>query len=190
MVKKTTNSTPNPNSVPNKDVLQRLNFLHQASHYLATFTTPNTIPKNQIKTEIIKSLNHAPMSGISRILSNTIKPIAKKAVVRMYVFSYPFGSLSVFLLISFINRDPSVKRSFCKSCSIILIPGQTSKTKIHKSKIHHHSISITCLSCNHKRCIPYQPEANQLNSEFKQKPFWSRDSHITFIESNSNQKKN
>lgn len=45
MAKKTRVSTgeaPNPNSVPNRDILQRLNFLYQASNFFNTLAVENT----------------------------------------------------------------------------------------------------------------------------------------------------
>ena len=41
MAKKGKEPAPNTNSVPNKDIIQRLNFLYQASSYLSTLDNVN-----------------------------------------------------------------------------------------------------------------------------------------------------
>ena len=41
MAKKGKEPAPNPNSVPNKDIIQRLNFLYQASSYLSRLDNVN-----------------------------------------------------------------------------------------------------------------------------------------------------
>ena len=53
MAKKNKDNAPNPNSVPNRDIIQRLNFLYQASSYLnglgATHASP--FPSNAAEHE-------------------------------------------------------------------------------------------------------------------------------------------
>lgn len=44
MVKKQKDETPNINATPNRDIIQRLNFLYQASVYLQSLELPVSIP--------------------------------------------------------------------------------------------------------------------------------------------------
>ncbi|EGG03053.1 uncharacterized protein MELLADRAFT_90488 [Melampsora larici-populina 98AG31] len=203
MAKKNNNTVPaaNPNAVPNRDVLQRLNYLHQAAHYFATAS--HTLPSsqdtrrqgakedtmgskrtserssklihNERRENLLKApiepVLHAPMSGLSRVMSTSMKAVARKAVVRM---------------------DPSVKRSICRSCNLLLLPGHTSVVRLRPSKTHVRRVSIVCLSCKHSRTIPQPPEVltasdhDEVTSrdgpvQARSQPFWTRDEHVTFI---------
>jgi len=46
MAKKGKEATPNSNSVPNKDIIQRMNFLYQASTYLSGLDGKSTARKH------------------------------------------------------------------------------------------------------------------------------------------------
>ncbi|POV96447.1 hypothetical protein PSHT_15127, partial [Puccinia striiformis] len=184
---------PNPRAVQNGEVLQRLNFLHQASHYLASVTRTDLdrtqlskneensdhlhhhLPSNQPRSrhDTCLPIPHLPVLGLSRVLSKSMKVIAKKSVLRM---------------------DPSVKRSICRSCHLLLIPGTTSTTKILRSSSHRHKVKTRCLSCSHERQIPHPPKPKQdptdrsggheheLMSEKKRSiPFWNQPQHLTFV---------
>ncbi|KAH9822132.1 RNAse P Rpr2/Rpp21/SNM1 subunit domain-containing protein [Melampsora americana] len=207
------NSIPavNPNAVPNslphsdvsfgqdRDVLQRLNFLHQAAHYFATAShslqstqdarsleaKEDTIGSKRASGCLSKQIHdqrrerlliaqpvlHAPISGLSRVMSTNMKAVARKAVVRM---------------------DPSVKRSICRSCNLLLVPGHTSVIRLRPSKTHVRRVSTVCLSCQDSRNIPQPPEpltgADHDESTFhrqpvqaRSQPFWTRHEHITFV---------
>ncbi|OAV89293.1 hypothetical protein PTTG_11879 [Puccinia triticina 1-1 BBBD Race 1] len=198
---------PNPKAVQNGEVLQRLNFLHQAAHYLATVTsTPSEpgraqVPRNDHvkpndsrkahkprsqghglrqkkqnrKAKSCQPIANLPILGLSRILTKSMKVISKKAVVRM---------------------DPSVKRSICRSCHLLLIPGHTSTTRVLRSSSHRHKVNVTCSACQHQRKIPHPPEPKaaepdpnsptqptKTSSKKLQRrpiPFWRQPQHITF----------
>lgn len=47
MGKKQKDETPNVNLTPNRDIIQRLNFLYQASVYLQSIEPPNSVPDTQ-----------------------------------------------------------------------------------------------------------------------------------------------
>ncbi len=47
MAKKPKDETPNANSVPNKDIIQRLNFLYQAGVYLNGVTSQSPSSKKE-----------------------------------------------------------------------------------------------------------------------------------------------
>ncbi|POW06107.1 hypothetical protein PSTT_09241, partial [Puccinia striiformis] len=129
------------------------------------------LPSNQPRSR--HPIPHLPVLGLSRVLSKSMKVIAKKSVLRM---------------------DPSVKRSICRSCHLLLIPGTTSTTKILRSSSHRHKVKTRCLSCSHERQIPHPPKPKQdptdrsggheheLMSEKKRSiPFWNQPQHLTFV---------
>jgi ribonuclease P protein subunit RPR2 len=67
MGKKQKEETPNVNATPNRDIIQRLNFLYQASVYLQSLEPSAPIPVS----------NHPSASGKSRF-KNTQKADGKK----------------------------------------------------------------------------------------------------------------
>lgn len=72
-------------------------------------------------------------------------------------------------------RDPSLKRTLCKSCDTVLHPGSTATVRVRRKltarlyKVcanlgaiiatfsHRHAVVYTCLSCNTSRRIPAPP---------------------------------
>ncbi|KAG8881494.1 hypothetical protein FRB97_009548 [Tulasnella sp. 331] len=119
-------TAPNPNTIQNREALQRLNFLYQTSVYLAqisgsTSSSELTAPsgstmkdprinkgkeksekKGQSKEKPITSNGRESLMELSRQHAHAMKVIAKKSVLRI---------------------DPSVKRTICKKCQTVLIPG-------------------------------------------------------------------
>ena len=126
---KKSNDVPNPNSVINRDVIQRLNFLYQASVYLSSCNPPNS--PNLLSTR-----------DLAKDYISTMRAVGQKTTVRMYALSSPSGS-------SHLDRkvlsDPAVKRTLCRGCNLTLIPGATATIRIkslcHKSDLH-------CLYCS------------------------------------------
>ncbi|KAG8894999.1 hypothetical protein FRB99_000823 [Tulasnella sp. 403] len=125
---------PNPNSVKDRDVMQRLNFLYQTSVYLAQASgakptaAPGKSPGKQRKREgkntktrsddTIKAKGRQSLMDLSRLHTRNMKTIGNKAVLRM---------------------DPTVKRTVCKGCQVVLIPGVTAKVRIkceHATNCH------------------------------------------------------
>ena len=88
---------PNPHSVPNKDIMQRLNFLYQASTYLSSLSvtkdsaTRTTQPKTQTiapsdpkgKGKQTAELPLATPAYLSRAYVNSMKAIGQKTVVKL-----------------------------------------------------------------------------------------------------------
>ncbi|KZV67191.1 Rpr2-domain-containing protein [Peniophora sp. CONT] len=145
---------PNPSSVANRDMLQRLNFLYQASAFLQTAAFSSAqLPTgskqgdvSQAGTSALGSSKQAQdtrkrkrllnTSDISRSYVHDMRQVAQKTTIRM---------------------DPSVKRSVCRRCDAILIPGVTSRTRIGPSGPHGHGLFTSCLSCKVIRRIPAPP---------------------------------
>ena|ERR1700691_3774742 len=93
---------PNPNSVSNRDIIQRLNFLYQASVYLNSVGGPSTstsaaasndVPKTegmQAKEEKYKKRRRrrgvVSATDLSRSYIKSMKAVGQKTTVKMYVF--------------------------------------------------------------------------------------------------------
>ncbi|GAA5934672.1 ribonuclease P protein subunit RPR2 [Sporobolomyces koalae] len=98
---------------------------------------------------------------ISRHLVRMMKEVAKKATVRM---------------------DPAVKRTLCKHCDAVLVPGVSSSVRIKPSRPHAHLVVYTCSACLAQRRFPAPPllaesavpsvqsEPANLNAEFAPLP--------------------
>ncbi|KAK0201592.1 RNAse P Rpr2/Rpp21/SNM1 subunit domain-containing protein [Desarmillaria ectypa] len=125
MAKKSKDEVPNPNSVPNRDIIQRLNFLYQASVYLNGVTSQSPPQRKRVTT-----------SDLSRSYVSSMKIVGKKTTVKM---------------------DPSVKRTICKGCDTILVPGSTVSIRVKKSQSHGHLMVYTCTRCKTPRRIPAPP---------------------------------
>ncbi|KAI0675402.1 RNAse P Rpr2/Rpp21/SNM1 subunit domain-containing protein [Trametes maxima] len=142
----------NLNSVANRDIIQRINFLYQASTYLNSLSQslpPTTDDVKQPPTaknrgsvrqkrKKIKTLRHPNGTAeLSRSYIGTMRIVGQKAMVRM---------------------DPSIKRTLCKECDTILIPGPTATVRVKALPSHGQAVIYTCLTCHTSRCIPAPPE--------------------------------
>ncbi|KAI0796372.1 RNAse P Rpr2/Rpp21/SNM1 subunit domain-containing protein [Irpex lacteus] len=149
--KKSQDDVPNPNSVQNRDIMQRLNFLYQASVLLGTSTQPvpqyehqskpsgsqsgaQKISKRQKrKQEMLEQRNPSTAIDLSRTYVRSMKVIGKKTTVRM-------------------------RRTLCKKCEIVLVPGSTAIVRVNGSGPHGHVVSYTCMACKTPRRIPAPAE--------------------------------
>ncbi|KAL4074224.1 RNAse P Rpr2/Rpp21/SNM1 subunit domain-containing protein [Scleroderma yunnanense] len=127
---KNKDQVPNPNNVANRDIIQRLNFLYQASVLL------NTIPSSRSQSLQRNRNKHVTPSELSRSYIDTMKTVGQKTNVKI---------------------DPSVKRRLCKGCSSVLVPGMSAKVRVKNSTSHGHLISYICLACHTHRRIPAPP---------------------------------
>lgn len=147
MAKKNKDDVPNVNSVTNRDILQRMNFLYQASTYLSLQTPPKEFQgrlpaglKGKEKKEEMRRRNKARHStapeDLSRAYVKSMKAIGQKTTMRL---------------------DPSVKRTLCKTCNLVLIPGRTELVRIKPWPGAGHAVCYTCMSCQQTRRIPAPP---------------------------------
>lgn len=95
MAKKSKEEFPNPNSVSNRDVLQRLNFLYQASTLLGTVQVPpeefrqptlSSLTGKEKKEEMRRrnKLRHSTAcADLSRTYIKTLKTIGQKTNTRL-----------------------------------------------------------------------------------------------------------
>jgi len=115
------NGAPKPSSVPNREIYQRLNFLYQASTYLKTIEALSP----PVDTASVRRVS---LGDVASSYVRNMRAIGNKSVIRM---------------------DPNVKRSICKKCHTVLLPGQTVTIRIKGPKVVY-----GCISCGSARAIP------------------------------------
>ncbi|KAG1826479.1 RNAse P Rpr2/Rpp21/SNM1 subunit domain-containing protein [Suillus variegatus] len=143
MGKQNKDDIPNPSRVGNRDIIQRLNFLYQASVLLNGMAAgPSQVPSSNCETS---DTQNPPKTRQKRVVStadlsrsyiDTMKVVGQKTNVKI---------------------DPTVKRVICKGCHIVLIPGASSILRVKNSKSHGHIVIHTCNSCRTSRRIPAPP---------------------------------
>lgn len=105
MAKKSKDFIPTVNNVSNRDIIQRLNFLYQASAYLTNISPvsppPRTIQASDSRKEkhSKRRLNRHPASSsdLARDYVKSLKIIGQKTNVRMYVSSICFLNMLILL---------------------------------------------------------------------------------------------
>lgn len=70
--------------------------------------------------------------------------LVDRSVLFAYSVSSVFGVIIHDLTVSSI-RDPSIKRTICKHCHTLLIPGITARVRVRRRRERH--IVVTCLEC-------------------------------------------
>ncbi|KAI9442262.1 Rpr2-domain-containing protein [Lactarius indigo] len=165
MGKKNKDEVPNPNGVVNRDILQRLNFLYQASAYLESMSS-----KSDVRPEVCSSTD--VMEDVSADVSGSARPTAgltkaqlgrrerrrKRRVIQAADIGQ--GYVRAMRLIgqkTTVKMDPSVKRTLCKGCDTILIPGLSATVRVNGSNNHRHLVTTTCFRCKSSRRIPAPP---------------------------------
>lgn len=153
MGKQNKDDVPNPSRVGNRDIIQRLNFLYQASVLLNGMTAgpSSQVPFSTCETNVTQNppkkrpKRVVSTADLSRSYVDTMKVVGQKTNVKI---------------------DPTVKRAICKGCRIVLIPGASSTVRVKNSKSHGHLVIHTCNSCKTSRRIPAPPvlDANELES--------------------------
>ncbi|KAJ3761951.1 RNAse P Rpr2/Rpp21/SNM1 subunit domain-containing protein [Lentinula raphanica] len=132
---------PNPTSVSNRDVMQRLNFLYQASVYLnnvhsSSTLEPSVSTSGSIPTSKGKKRRCMDLNDLSRNYIETMRGVGTRTTVQL---------------------DPSVKRTLCKGCNTVLVPGSTATVRTKTSSTHTHIMVYTCTSCRYSYRIPATP---------------------------------
>ncbi|KAG5651870.1 hypothetical protein H0H81_007117 [Sphagnurus paluster] len=156
MAKKGKDETPTANSAANRDIIQRLNFLYQASTYLNTLppgTTSTPNPPNP-KTSTNATPDKPPRKMYSEKGSMTA---AKRTVTASDLAKTYIATMKTVGQKTTVKMDPAVKRTLCKGCNMTLIPGATASVRVKKSPAHGHIMVYTCTSCKTSRRIPAPP---------------------------------
>lgn len=101
-------------------------------------------PENQEscqKLNFLHQASHAVLAinpeniEMSRFLASTMKAVAEKVVFKL---------------------DPSIKRTTCKHCHALLIPGVTARVRVRRKRERH--IVVTCLDCRTVRRYLCRPD--------------------------------
>ncbi|KAH9998509.1 RNAse P Rpr2/Rpp21/SNM1 subunit domain-containing protein [Russula compacta] len=165
---KVDSDAPNPSNIVNRDILQRLNFLYQASVYLESISRcggsidtgagpPGSNPGPEAATAVGKAgQSTAPISKAEK--RNRYREKRKGRVIRAADIGQ--GYVRAMKLIgqkTTVKMDPTVKRTLCKGCDTVLIPGLSATVRVNSSNTHRHVITTNCLRCNLARRIPAPP---------------------------------
>ncbi|KAI0823617.1 Rpr2-domain-containing protein [Trametes gibbosa] len=139
----------NLNGVANRDIIQRINFLYQASTYLNTIS--QTLTSTSADTNIQTTLQ--PSKGRSKKKQKLRHPKDAAELSRSYV-----GTMRTVGQKTMVRMDPSMKRTLCKTCDTVLLPGSTVTVRIRPSlQPNGQSVVHTCLTCQTLRRIPAPP---------------------------------
>ncbi|KAF5385912.1 hypothetical protein D9615_002629 [Tricholomella constricta] len=165
MAKKGKDDAPTANSAANRDIIQRLNFLYQASVYLNTIpsTTPSTsqMSSGSSNANIISDKPNGRKKGKKEMKgANAVKRTATvNDLARTYI-----ATMKTVGQRTTVKIDPAVKRTLCKGCNLTLIPGATASVRVKKSPAHGHIMVYTCTGCNTPRRIPAPPTLSAGNT--------------------------
>lgn len=108
MAKKSKDEAPNPHNVSNRDIIQRLNFLYQAGVYMNTISPPTS--EHSIKqTKKRRTVKKATTRDLAKAYISCMKAVGQKTTVKL---------------------DPAVKRTICRGCDMVLVPGSTASVRV------------------------------------------------------------
>ncbi|KAI0373934.1 Rpr2-domain-containing protein [Pilatotrama ljubarskyi] len=145
----------NISSVANRDIIQRINFLYQASTYLSSVS--QSLPK------IAEGSCASPPSDVNRKTNKKAKlrhPKNTAELSRSYI-----GTMRIVGQKTMVRMDPALKRALCKGCDTVLLPGSSATVRVKPLASHGQGIVYTCSTCDTSRRIPAPPvlDADTLN---------------------------
>lgn len=129
---------PKPKGIPNKHLHARTTFLYQASTYLTLHTSINASKAGVCDTVPAEKQGMQQLSPLALQLGSDLHTVSRKAQLRLSV---------------------ELKRSMCKSCNAVLIPGRTA-TQITENqskggrKPWADVLVISCNRCGSKKRLP------------------------------------
>ncbi|KAJ4988755.1 RNase p rpr2 rpp21 snm1 subunit domain-containing protein [Stagonosporopsis vannaccii] len=126
---------PKPKGIPNKHLHARTTFLYQAASYL---TLHRSIDNKETRLESTAPLKPSQSSPIALQLGSDLHTVSRKAQLRLSV---------------------DLKRTMCKSCHAILVPGRTAVQMVENQskggrKPWADVLVISCKRCGSKKRIP------------------------------------
>ncbi|KAF9568183.1 Rpr2-domain-containing protein [Agrocybe pediades] len=179
MGKKQKEEIPNVNATTNRDIVQRLNFLYQASVYLQSIapSEPSTdkpskgkerdnttdamdCDKEENKRELVASQSEPCKKARRKVHKKRTDDLARTYVQCMRVVGQK----------TTVKIDPSIKRTICSGCHTTLIPGASALVRVKKSSSQGHFIVQTCLHCRTSRRIPAPPNNFETESSEQSEP--------------------
>ncbi|KAG8213599.1 hypothetical protein J3R82DRAFT_10268 [Butyriboletus roseoflavus] len=154
---------PNPTSVTNRDILQRLNFLYQASVLLNGLEPPDSIHRDA-NDPSRSSTTPNDNDTSSEHQDSPARPTTSQRKKRRRVVRFEELSRSYVETMKSVGRktnvkiDPSVKRRICKRCCAPLVPGISATVRCQRLGLAWtpHLVSMSWLSnrASHP-CSPY-----------------------------------
>ncbi|EIW82870.1 Rpr2-domain-containing protein [Coniophora puteana RWD-64-598 SS2] len=172
MGKKNQDDASSLKGVQNRDILQRLNFLYQASVFLNNISAAGpSSPQAPDETDTTHdgAEGHVPPVQDQDVPSSSPKPRparrrqrkdSKRKVMSTSELSRSYvDAMKVIGQKTIVKMDPSVKRTLCKGCNTVLVPGVTARVRVKGSPVHGNVVSYTCNACKTVRRIPAPPIA-------------------------------
>lgn len=128
---------PKPKGIPNKHLHARTTFLYQAATYLTLQTSRSTGTATENAVSRDSDVSQQP-SSLALQLGADLHTVSRKAQLRLSV---------------------DLKRSMCKSCSAVLVPGLTATQKIENQskggkKPCADVLAVSCIRCGSKKRMP------------------------------------
>ncbi|KAG5641015.1 hypothetical protein DXG03_006376 [Asterophora parasitica] len=156
MAKKEKDQAPNATSVANRDIIQRLNFLYQASVYLSSLpsTTSRPIPSSGCEsTSANATIDPGKTKRSVRGKKERNVKAAKRTVTARYLARTYIGTMKV------VGQKTTVKivgtrQKYLQFIAFSLANVDQLSTE---SPAHGHTMVYTCMGCNTSRRIPAPP---------------------------------
>ncbi|KAI8590780.1 RNAse P Rpr2/Rpp21/SNM1 subunit domain-containing protein [Geranomyces variabilis] len=145
------NNKDAPHRIDNLEAYHRLNFLHQAAVLVAGLPVSNPPPpppppaassattgKNPPPNSSAQQRHATTCSNLSRFYIRTRRAVERKLVLRSH---------------------PAFKRSLCKHCKGLLLPGVSASVKV-KVEQGRPIVLTSCGSCGTRRHLPAGPDGD------------------------------
>ncbi|KAF2839794.1 Rpr2-domain-containing protein [Patellaria atrata CBS 101060] len=146
-------------SVPNRHLNARISYLHQAASYLEAIQSP-----------ILKHQGYGVQSSSVTDIQSVIEPQQTTSAVQLKPLSsglhrYYLATARITARKAVVRISPSVKRTMCKRCDTLLVPGKTSRLRIENaskggSKPWADVLVVECLECGMLKRFPVGQNSN------------------------------
>ncbi|KAL0568235.1 hypothetical protein V5O48_013762 [Marasmius crinis-equi] len=126
MAKKDKNEVPNPSAVANRDIIHRLNFLYQASVYLNGMDNDSRRSEPTASASSpVRTTTGDEEKGMKKSKRRKHRKIGVKELAKSYI-----NTMKIVGTKTTVRMDPSVKRTLCKGCNVVLAPGSTASVRV------------------------------------------------------------
>ncbi|WWC68520.1 uncharacterized protein I206_102449 [Kwoniella pini CBS 10737] len=157
--------------IPHKDLFQRINYSYQASIFLQSLgANSNTTSSKSISNDGIQTHDvgmKIDRKGKRRAIeydhnleeaftNNGDDPEILKRKFRQ-LSRMNIREMNIMTAHNQLKLDPSLKRSLCKSCGTVLIPGLTSRIRNRPNLNSFSTTHHTCLTCSSSLSLPCPP---------------------------------